>query len=92
MTFPAVRARLARIVSSKLPPGVEPPTFTSRSPPKSRSEKVITAIEGDDEFSIASVDPDSRPSLELRPSETSSRSESTGHRGTLWRLFRKIFD
>jgi hypothetical protein len=79
-------------VSSKLPPGVEPPLFTSRNPPKTRTEKVITAIEGDDEFSVASVDPDSRPSLELRPRETQGRTESTGHRGTLWRMFRKIFD
>ncbi len=77
---------------SKLPPGSEPPLITSRLPPKSRSEKVIVALEGDDEFSIASVDPDNdRPVVELAPKDVPSAPEATGDRRTVWRLFRKIF-
>jgi hypothetical protein len=78
--------------SSKLPPGTEPPLVTSRNPMKARTAKVITAIEGDDEFSVASVDPGLRKrSVELTPADVPSKPESTGDERTLWRLFRKIF-
>ncbi len=60
---------------------------------KSRSEKVITAIEGDDEFSIASVDPQERErqrALKLA-SDDALKVQSTQNERTIWRLFRKIF-
>jgi hypothetical protein len=61
-------------------------------PLKTRSEKVFTAIEGDDEFSVASVDPDLRkPSVDLSPNATSGKVQATQDERKLWRLFRKIF-
>lgn len=59
---------------------------------KTRSEKVITAIDGDDEFSVASVDPEVRRHLlELKPVETAGKVQATGDSRKIWRLFRKIF-
>lgn len=77
---------------NKLPPGAEPPTFTPRAPKQTRVEKAFVAIEGNDEFSVASVDPDEEntPAVELSPKDTDARPEATGDRRTLWRLFRKI--
>ncbi len=65
----------------------------SDRPMKTRSEKVFTSIEGDDEFSVASVDPDLRksPSLDLSPKATAGRIQATQDERKLWRLFRKIF-
>lgn len=58
---------------------------------RSRSEKVITHVEGDDEFSIASVDPDfRRPSVELRVENVAGRPQSTSSERAIWRLFRKL--
>lgn len=67
----------------------------AKGPPganKTRSEKVITAIDGDDEFSVASVDPEVRRyMLELKPPETAGKVHATGDSRKIWRLFRKIF-
>lgn len=61
-------------------------------PLKSRSEKVFTAIEGDDEFSVASVDPELRkPAVDLTPKGTGGKVQATQDERKLWRLFRKIF-
>jgi len=60
---------------------------------KSRSEKVITAIEGDDEFSVASVDPEiqaKQRALKLN-TEGPVKLQATQDERTIWRLFRKIF-
>jgi hypothetical protein len=60
---------------------------------KSRSEKVITAIEGDDEFSVASVDPEiqaKQRALKLS-TEGPVKLQATQDERTIWRLFRKIF-
>ena len=60
---------------------------------KSRSEKVITAVEGDDEFSFASVDPEvqaKQRALKLE-AEGPVRTKATQDERTIWRLFRKIF-
>ncbi len=60
---------------------------------KSRSEKVITAVEGDDEFSFASIDPAvqaKQRALRLQV-DGPVRTKSTQDERTIWRLFRKIF-
>lgn len=60
---------------------------------KSRSEKVITAVEGDDEFSFASIDPEVQArqrALKLQV-EGPVKTKSTQDERTIWRLFRKIF-
>lgn len=60
---------------------------------KSRSEKVITAVEGDDEFSFASVDPEVQArQRQLRIQvDGPVKTKSTQDERTIWRLFRKIF-
>ncbi len=59
---------------------------------RSRSAKVITHVDGDDEFSIASVDPDlRRPSVELKVENVAGKPQSTSSERTIWRLFRKLF-
>ncbi len=73
----------------------QPYNFPAVSDPfkKSRSEKVITAIEGDDEFSVASVDPEvqaKQKALKLE-SEGPVKLQATQDERTIWRLFRKIF-
>lgn len=62
-------------------------------PKKTRSEKVVTAIEGDDEFSVASVDPmvRQRKLTELNPKRLNNKPEATHNERTVWRLFRKLF-
>lgn len=58
---------------------------------KTRAAKVATALEGDDEFSVASVDPElRRQKMELRP-ESETKPELTQDKRTMWRLFRKLF-
>ena len=48
-----------------------------KAPPNSRAAKVFTALEGDDEFSVFSVDPESRkPKVELGPQ---GQRERRGH-------------
>jgi hypothetical protein len=61
---------------------------------KSRSDKVLTQLDGDDEFSVASLDPKLRRQSQayLRADDiVDGRPQSTQHARTLWRLFRKIF-
>lgn len=60
---------------------------------KSRSEKVITAVEGDDEFSFASVDPEVQARNRQMRIQVDGpvRTKSTQDERTIWRLFRKIF-
>ena len=61
---------------------------------KSHSAKVITHLEGDDEFSITSVDPVRRkPTVEIKVDDTAlpGRPKSTTNERTLWRMFRKLF-
>lgn len=65
-----------------------------RKPP-TRSEKVLSAVDGDDEFSIASVDPAlqaKQRALRLNPGGgPPARVQSTQNDRTIWRLFRKFF-
>jgi hypothetical protein len=62
-----------------------------RPSPKSRVGKVYTALQGDDEFSVFSVDPDARkPMVELAMKETVNPVATPLSRSIV-RLFRKIF-
>ncbi|MDY7231670.1 hypothetical protein [Hyalangium rubrum] len=62
-----------------------------KPPPKSRADKVYTALQGDDEFSVFSVDPDARkPMVDLGLKETVNPVATPLSRSIV-RLFRKIF-
>ena len=62
-----------------------------KPPPKTRSDKVFTALQGDDEFSVFSVDPESRkPMVNLAEKETVNPVATPLSRSIV-RLFRKVF-
>lgn len=62
-----------------------------RKPPPSRADKVYTALQGDDEFSVFSVDPDARkPMVDLGLKEN-VKPVATPISRSIVRLFRKIF-
>jgi hypothetical protein len=62
-----------------------------KPPPKSRAGKVYTALQGDDEFSVFSVDPDARkPMVDLAMKDTVNPVATPLSRSIV-RLFRKIF-
>jgi hypothetical protein len=62
-----------------------------KPPPKTRSDKVFTALQGDDEFSVFSVDPDARkPKVDLAMKDTVNPVATPLSRSIV-RLFRKIF-
>jgi len=62
-----------------------------KPPPPSRSAKVFTALQGDDEFSVFSVDPESRkPMVNLAEKETVN-AVATPLSRSIVRLFRKVF-
>ncbi|WP_224249910.1 hypothetical protein [Hyalangium gracile] len=64
----------------------------SRKPPSNtRAEKVYTALGGDDEFSVFSVDPEARkPKVELGLKDN-EKAVATPLSRSIVRLFRKIF-
>jgi len=62
-----------------------------KPPPKGRAEKVYTALQGDDEFSVFSVDPDAKkPMVDLAMRDTVDPVATPLSRSIV-RLFRKIF-
>ena len=62
-----------------------------KAPPNSRAGKVFTALDGDDEFSVFSVDPEARkPMVELGLKENVAPVATPLSRSIV-RLFRKIF-
>jgi hypothetical protein len=62
-----------------------------KAPPNSRASKVFSAIEGDDEFSVFSVDPEARkPKVELGANQE-VKAVATPLSRSVVRLFRKIF-
>lgn len=62
-----------------------------KPPPNTRAGKVYTALQGDDEFSVFSVDPDARkPKVELGANENVA-AVATPLSRSIVRLFRKIF-
>jgi hypothetical protein len=63
-----------------------------KPPPNSRAGKVYTALQGDDEFSVFSVDPEARkpPKVELGLKDNVN-AVSTPLSRSIVRLFRKIF-
>jgi hypothetical protein len=62
-----------------------------KPPPKSRAGKVYTSLQGDDEFSVFSVDPESRkPMVDLAMKDTVN-AVATPLSRSIVRLFRKIF-
>jgi hypothetical protein len=68
-----------------------PPKPAPKPPPKTHASKALTAIEGDDEFSVFSVDPEARkPMVELGFKENVAPSATPLSRSIV-RLFRKIF-
>jgi hypothetical protein len=63
----------------------------TKAPPNTRAGKVFTALDGDDEFSVFSVDPEARkPKVELGLKENVTPVATPLSRSVL-RLFRKIF-
>jgi hypothetical protein len=63
----------------------------TKPPSHSRADKVFTALEGDDEFSVFSVQPDSRkPKVDLGANDNVKAVATPLSRSVL-RLFRKIF-
>ncbi|WP_224366582.1 hypothetical protein [Hyalangium versicolor] len=62
-----------------------------KPPPPSRASKVQSALDGDDEFSVFSVDPEARkPKVELGLKENVAPVATPLSKSVL-RLFRKIF-
>jgi hypothetical protein len=62
-----------------------------KPPPNTRAGKVYTALQGDDEFSVFSVDPEARkPKVELSLKDNVN-AVSTPLSRSIVRLFRKIF-
>ena len=62
-----------------------------KAPPGTRASKVFSAFDGDDEFSVFSVDPDARkPKVELGFKEE-VKPVATPLSRSIVRLFRKIF-
>lgn len=62
-----------------------------KAPTTNRSSKVLSAIEGDDEFSVFSVDPNLRkPKVELGANQE-VKAVATPLSRSVVRLFRKIF-
>jgi hypothetical protein len=61
-----------------------------KQPPKSRADKVYTALQGDDEFSTVSIDPDRKPKVVLDTNE-SVRAVATPISRSIVRFFRKVF-
>jgi hypothetical protein len=62
-----------------------------KAPPNTRAAKVFSALDGDDEFSVFSVDPESRkPKVELSLKDNVNAVATPLSRSVL-RLFRKIF-
>jgi hypothetical protein len=62
-----------------------------KAPTTNRSSKVLSAIEGDDEFSVFSVDPNFRkPKVELGANQE-VKAVATPLSRSVVRLFRKIF-
>jgi hypothetical protein len=62
-----------------------------KPPPPSRADKVYTALRGDDEFSVFSVDPlANKPKVELAMKDTVNPVATPLSRSIL-RLFRKVF-
>lgn len=73
------------------PPKPPKPPQQPKPPPKPHAAKALTAIEGDDEFSVFSVDPDYRkPKVELGFKENVAPVATPLSRSVV-RLFRKIF-
>jgi hypothetical protein len=57
-----------------------------------RSRKAITAIDGNDEFSVFSVDPEAyRPPVDLGKSDSQGSPEDTPMTSSVVRFFRRIF-
>lgn len=64
---------------------------SQKPPPNTRAAKVYTALQGDDEFSVFSVDPEHRkPKVDLSSNETVN-AVATPLSRSIVRLFRKIF-
>ena len=62
-----------------------------KPPATTQSGKALTAFEGDDEFSVFSVDPDARkPMMDLGFKDT-EKAVATPLSRSIVRLFRKIF-
>ncbi|ADO71744.1 hypothetical protein [Stigmatella aurantiaca] len=61
-----------------------------KPPPKSRADKVYTALQGDDEFSTFSIDPDRKPKVVLDTND-SVRAVATPISRSIIRFFRKVF-
>lgn len=62
-----------------------------KPPPNSRAGKVYAALQGDDEFSVFSVDPDAKkPMVDLAMKDTVNPVATPLSRSIL-RLFRKVF-
>jgi hypothetical protein len=62
-----------------------------KPPPKTRSDKVFTALQGDDEFSVFSVDPEAqKPKVDLASKDTVN-AVATPLSRSIVRLFRKVF-
>ncbi|MCY1018802.1 hypothetical protein [Pyxidicoccus sp. MSG2] len=65
----------------------------SKDPPQSRASKVFTSLEGMDEFSVMSIDPDARKlkvELEGKRAASEGRPEPVSV-GVFSRLFRRLF-
>jgi hypothetical protein len=60
---------------------------------ETRARKVQTALDGNDEFSVFSVDPDIKKlKLELQAqAQVNARPEAASQSGMFMRLFRKVF-
>jgi hypothetical protein len=68
-----------------------PPPKQPKAPPNTRASKVLSAIDGDDEFSVFSVDPEARkPKVELGANQE-VKAVATPLSRSVVRLFRKIF-
>jgi len=62
-----------------------------KPPPKSHASKVYTALQGDDEFSVFSVDPDAKKPLVDLASKDTVNAVATPLSRSIVRLFRKVF-
>lgn len=67
--------------------------MSNQNPPRgNRSRKAMTSIDGNDEFSVFSVDPRAqRAPVDLGKSDTQGRPEDTAVTSSVVRFFRRIF-
>lgn len=60
-------------------------------PPQNRARKVMTALEGDDEFSVFSTDPEAYKVPVKLENDASARPDKARAANSVVRFFRKVF-